>query len=249
MQTPFGLFGKKILITGASSGIGRSIAIECNKLGAEVFITGRNKHELDITFTRLVSTVGCDFFYGDLTLEDVQNKLVDLLPVLDGIVHCAGISEPKPFRFVNEEYVRKVFEINFFSPLFITKKIIASKKLNNSSSIVFISSMVGNNCSFVGSSLYGATKSAVSGFIKGLALELAVKKIRVNSVLPGMIMTELLSSSSLSTDDLSEDEKKYPLKRYGKPNEVAYAVIYLLSDASCWVTGSELLIDGGFTLN
>ena len=250
MDNPFCLEGKKILITGASSGIGKSIAIECSRQGAEVIVIGRNKSNIDLTFSQLPNVeVENSYFYADLTKNEDREKLVDNIPILDGIVHCAGISEPKPFRFTSDDDLKKVLDINFIAPVSLTNGILKAKKIKNNASIIFISSMVGNKISFFGSSLYGGSKSAINGFAKGLALELAGKKVRVNSILPGMIKTDLLINSNISKDQFLEDEKKYPLKRYGKPEDVAYATIFLLSDASCWITGHELLIDGGFTLN
>jgi NAD(P)-dependent dehydrogenase (short-subunit alcohol dehydrogenase family) len=125
---------------------------------------------------------------------------------------------------------------------------VKSKKIGKGSSIVFISSVSGVYCSAVASSIYSASKGAVNGLVKGIALDLASKGIRVNSVNPGMIDTDIFSGSAITQDQLDEDMKRYPLGRYGKPEEVAYAVIYLLSDASSWTTGSNLLIDGGYTL-
>ena len=181
----------------------------------------------------------------------VNENVVDSgtkLSTLDGIVHCAGFTIPKPFNFLNREDVNSVMDVNFIAPIFLTQFLLKNKKINKKSSIVFISSISGVYVSYIAGSLYSASKGAINGIVKGLALELAAKGIRVNSVNPGMIETNILESGVISNDQLNEDKKKYPLKRYGKPEEVAYAVIYLLSDASEWVMGSNLLIDGGYTL-
>ena len=103
-------------------------------------------------------------------------------------------------------------------------------------------------CSYIGGSAYSASKGAINGLVKGMALDLANKGIRVNTVVPGMVDSNLLENSAISQDELEKDKKKYPLGRYGKPEDIAYAVIYLLSDASSWVTGSNIIIDGGYTL-
>jgi NAD(P)-dependent dehydrogenase (short-subunit alcohol dehydrogenase family) len=126
--------------------------------------------------------------------------------------------------------------------------LIKTKKLLRNSSVVFTGSTSGVYNAVIGNSIYSVSKGAINGFVKNAALDLASKLIRVNSVNPGMISTDILNDGTISAEQLQEDIKKYPLKRYGKPEEVAYAIIYLLSDASAWVTGTNLLIDGGFTL-
>jgi NAD(P)-dependent dehydrogenase (short-subunit alcohol dehydrogenase family) len=138
-------------------------------------------------------------------------------------------------------------KVNFEAPIFLTQQILKQKKIEKEASIVFISSISGVFCSSIGGSAYSASKGAINGVVKNLAIELASQAIRVNSVNPGMIHTNIFEAGVISQEQLEEDMQKYPLKRYGKPEEVAYAVIYLLSDASKWVTGSNLLIDGGYT--
>jgi NAD(P)-dependent dehydrogenase (short-subunit alcohol dehydrogenase family) len=126
--------------------------------------------------------------------------------------------------------------------------LLQNKKLNKNASIVFLSSISGVYCGAIGGSLYGSSKAALDGFSKALALEVASRGIRVNTVNPGMVNTGIFDRTSISQDQLEEDVKNYPLKRYGKTSDIAYAVIYLLSDAAEWITGTSLLIDGGFTL-
>jgi len=247
MFNPFSLEGKKILITGASSGIGRAVAIECSKMGATVVITGRNVQRLNETYCLLGGNNHLQIIADLNDTEDIE-VLVTKLPVLDGLVLCAGIMDMVPYQFINKKKLNDIFSINFFSPVILTKEIIKSKRLVNKSSVVFISSISGTLCSSVGGSLYSATKGAINGMVKGMAIDLAPKQIRVNTVQPGMIKTAIFDEGNLTKEQLIEDEKKYPLKRYGQPEEVAYAVIYLLSDASAWATGSNLLIDGGYTL-
>jgi len=247
---PFSLEGKKILITGASSGIGKAIAIECSKMGASVIITGRNLQRLEQTLS-LMDKEGSDhqMIISDLSLESSVKELVSAINVnLDGIVHCAGFTIPKPFKFYDKEDLDSMMSVNFNAPFWLTQALLKKKKISKGASIVFISSISGVWVSYMAGSLYSATKGAINGVAKGLALELASKNIRVNCVNPGMINTAILDSGVISDEQLKEDAQKYPLKRYGKPEEVAYGVIYLLSDASSWTTGSNLLIDGGYTL-
>lgn len=247
MYNPFSLAGKTVLVTGASSGIGRATAIECAKMGATVVVTGRNADRLNETFGQLEGE-GHTQILADLLNSDNVTKLTELLPSLDGLVHCAGLIKTVPFQFVNEENLAAVMDVNFTVPTLLSALLVKKKKLNKNSSVVFISSISGKYCSSFGNSIYTASKSAIDGIAKGMALDVASKGIRVNCVNPGMINTAILEGGVISQEQLDEDKKRYPLKRYGNPEEVAYAVIYLLSDASAWVTGSNLLIDGGYTL-
>ncbi|MDR0301413.1 MAG: SDR family oxidoreductase [Treponema sp.] len=244
MYNPFSLTGKTILVTGASSGIGRAIAIECSKMDATVVLTGRNKERLNETISQMEREAHT-IIVADLNNEDERKKIVDNLPMLDGLVNCAGISGHSLFSFLKKNEIEQMFSINYFSPLYLTQSILKNKKLKKNSSIVFITSTSGILSSYIGGSLYSSTKGALNGMIKGMCIELAPKSIRVNSVMPSMIDTPIMEGGTLSKEDFEKDKEKYPLKRYGKPEEVAYAVIYLLSDASSWVTGSNLLLDGG----
>lgn len=247
MINPFSVEGKTILITGASSGIGKAVAVQISSLGGSVVITGRDEVRLEETFLNLKSgnNLKC---LADLTNREQLYTLVKNLPILDGIVHCAGINKNIPFSFSSRENLDSVFEINFYSPAELTRLCLKEKKIGKNGSIVFISSISGILCSAVASSIYSASKGAVNGLIKGMALDLAPKYIRVNSINPGVIETNIFSEGLITEEQLNEDKKKYPLKRFGKPEEVAYAAIYLLSDASSWITGSNIVIDGGFTL-
>lgn len=247
MYNPFSLDGKTILITGASSGIGQATAIECSKLGAKVIITGRNEERLAKTYSQLY---GDGHFMSSLNLNndsDLSNFILKL-PDLDGLVNAAGIVKTLPFPFVNKNELSNIFEINFFVPVLLSQKLIKTKKLKKESSLVFISSIEGTETSHIGNSMYSASKGAISAMARNMAVDLAAKKIRVNCVSPGMIETPLIDAGTFTKEQREADMKLYPLKRYGKPEEIAYAIIYLLSDASSWTTGSNLIIDGGFTL-
>lgn len=246
MYNPFGLQGKIILVTGASSGIGRCVAIECAKMGARVIITGRNEIRLAEVYEKLEGD-GHMQIPADLTCYSDLLALTEQLPLLHGCVNNAGIENPKPVQFLKEEDLKQVFDINVEAPIMLTRLLLKKKLLTRGASVVFTSSIAGVHCVAIGSSLYAASKAAIQGFVKGAALDLASKGIRVNSVNPGMITTGLLENM-MSPEQLSEDLKYYPLKRLGKPEDVAYAMIYLLSDASCWVTGTGIVVDGGFTL-
>ena len=247
MYNPFTLLNKTILVTGASSGIGRAIAIESSKLGATVIITGRNQQRLTETYDAMEGE-GHAMILSDLGNPNEVVEFVTAVPALDGVVHCAGITKILPFQFVTREALDTVMEVNFYAPAELSRLLLKKKKIKKSSSVVFISSISGVFCSAVASSIYSASKGAINGLVKGMALDLAPKGIRVNCINPGMIDTHILSESNITDEQLSEDMKRYPMKRYGEPEEVAFAAIYLLSDASKWVTGTNLLIDGGYTL-
>jgi len=246
-MNPFSLVGKTILVTGASSGIGRAIAIACSQMGANLVITARNEIRLSETFSMLEGE-GHLQICADLIIDKELLTLLESLPKLDGIVNNAGIANPLVLQLTEKEDVNEILQINALVPIHLTRLVLQHKKLNKGASLVYISSINGNNCAYIGSSIYAASKSALTGFMKGVALELAPRGIRANCINPGMIETDLLKTGSIGQEELEKDRLKYPLKRYGKPEEVASAAVYLLSDATQWITGSSLLIDGGYTL-
>lgn len=244
---PYSLEGKTILITGASSGIGRTTAIECSKLGAHCILTARNEERLKETIAMLAGE-GHAYIVADLTNAADLETLVSNVPTLDGLVNNAGIATTKLVSFLKQSDLDKLFATNTFAPVLLTKYLVKNNKINNGGSIVFTSS-IASMCSSLGNANYGMTKSAIAAFSRYCAFEFAGKKIRVNSVHPGMVNTEMVKQGVYSDEELAEDVKKYPLKRYGEPEDIAWAMIYLLSDASSWVTGTNMVIDGGFTLN
>ena len=247
---PFSLQNKKILITGASSGIGRATAIECSKMGATVIITGRNEERLQETFSQLEG-VGHKKITADLAVTDEIDKLIEAIDPLDGLVNNAGIGgRLTPIKFIKEEEIEKTLRVNTIAPVLLTKKIYRKNKFNKKASIVFTSSVAGNLCITPGNTVYGMSKSALNTFMEFSALEMGrAKGIRCNCVNPGRIETPLIENSILSEEDRKKDIEKYLLKRYGRPEEVAYGIIYLLSDASGFLTGTSLVIDGGLTAN
>lgn len=247
ISNPFSLENKTILITGASSGIGKATAIECSKMGAKIIITGRDLERLKETFNELDGE-GHLMFQADLIIKEEFDALFNSISKLDGLVHSAGIARHMLFNFLKEDQLDEMMEINFKIPTLLTQKLLKQKKINPAASIVFINSISGIMSSYIGGSIYSASKGALNGLLKGLALEYAPKKIRVNGVMPAMIETRLIEESDVTEEQLDLDRKKYPLKRYGRPEEVAYAVIYLLSDASAWTTGTNILLDGGRTI-
>lgn len=245
---PYSLEGKTILVTGASSGIGRATAIECSRLGANVILSGRNAVRLEETLTLLESSNIHKYIIADLSSEAGIKSLVGSVSALDGCVNNAGINKILPIQFISQEAISEVFSVDCFAPMLLTKALVRAKCFNKNASIVYMLSIAGNFNILPGNSLYGSAKTALSAFIKYSALELAGKKIRCNAVSPGMVNTELIKSLPVSEIDMQKDMSLYPLKRYGEPEEIAHAIIYFLSDASSWVTGSNLVIDGGRSL-
>ena len=244
---PFSLQNRTILVTGASSGIGRATAIECSMMGAHVIITGRNQVRIDEVKHELNGT-GHLGVIADLTQEDQLMNLVDQLPIVDGVVLCAGQGTVVPFKMADRKKINPIFEINYFAPVELLRLLIKKKKLANESSVVFVSSIGGVNSITIGNSIYGASKAAFNSAMRFCALELAPKKIRVNSVCPGMVNTSLIKGGAVSDEQHQADMLKYPLKRYGEPEDIAHGIVYLLSAASSWVTGHSLVIDGGYTV-
>lgn len=240
---PFSLEGKTILVTGASSGIGQATAIECSKMGANIVILGRNEERLNETFNMLVEGDNHKIL-GDLTKPEDLEKIAIECPELDGLVNNAGIGHTSLVRFIKQQDVEKVFQTNTFAPILLTKELLKKKRIKKGGSIVFTASIAAFS-NALGNSLYSASKAAICAYMRSCAKELSDKLIRANAICPGMVETKLIRGGALSEDDLIKDMANYPLKRYGHPEEIAFAAIYLLSDASAWITGTSMIIDGG----
>lgn len=247
IYNPFSLEGKTILVTGASSGIGQKTAIECSKFGANVIITARNEERLNETAS-LLEGEGHKMILAEQTDANQLANLVNNVPLLNGVVLCAGKGMTLPFPFCTREKYDDIFNVNYFAPVELLRLLVKKKKLDKDSSVVFVSSIGGNGSFNLGNGIYGASKAAINSTMKFCAKELACKKIRVNSVNPGMVNTKLIQGGSISEEQHKLDMDKYPLKRYGETEDIAYGIIYLLSDASSWVTGHSLVIDGGVTI-
>lgn len=250
MYNPFSLEGKTVLVTGASSGIGRGIAVECSKMGAKVVINGRNKERLQKTFDQLEGE-GHIQIVADLSKQEDIERLADEVPALNGFVNSAGIPKICPVKRIDRQTLEEIMNVNAFGPILLTSQLLRKKKLQKKSSIVLIASISGVCMANTGEGPYAATKAALAGYTKTAAFELAAQGTRVNTICPGLVPTEILA---LSNEMFSEDQLKetmygrYPLKRVGTPEDIANGAIYLLSDASSWVTGINLVIDGGYTV-
>ena len=244
MHNPFSLQGKNILITGASSGLGRSIAIECSKMGASVIITGRNKERLQDTYDKLTDFSNIQIVC-DLTNKEAFDNLCNELPNLDGVVMNAGIPCSTPVKHNSDSFMHELFEANTFVNFNLSKFLLSKRKINKKGSVIFISS-VASYRPYKGNSIYSASKAAINSFAKVLALEVANTAIRVNCISPGIIPTKE-NDSAFSDEDLKQQNNRMPLG-FGKPIAIANGCIYLLSDASEWVTGINLIVDGGQSL-
>jgi Dehydrogenases with different specificities (related to short-chain alcohol dehydrogenases) len=244
---PYSLQGKTVLITGASSGIGKATAIECSKMGALIVITDRDEARLNETIEQLEGG-GHTQLVADLSKEDDLSHIANCIPEIDGLVNNAGITKLMMTSFIKRQDLSEILEINTIAPIILIQKLLKEKKLKKNSSIVFTSSIAGIFRASLGNGMYSASKSAINAFMKTIALELAPKKIRCNSVNPGMVNTNILGYNLEQDEQALKDMQTFPLKRYGKPEEIAHAIIYLLSDAASWVTGTALVIDGGKTL-
>lgn len=251
-MTPFDLTGKNILISGASSGIGRQCAISCSKMGATVILMGRDNARLEETLSQMDEPSKHLVCRGNLTDFDWVTQIVEYVVGekgrLHGLLNCAGISATLPMKLVSKEKLEEYFTTNVFATYHLTQEVCKVGHFDkNGGSIVFFSSVMG--CvGEVGKSLYGMTKGALIAGMRSLACELAKKNIRVNTVSPGVVITPINEHLPHITDpEKRKILEEQHLLGLGRPVDVANACIYLLSDASRWVTGTNLVIDGGYT--
>lgn len=246
---PFTLQGKTILVTGAGSGIGRSLSINASRMGATIILVDINEESLKQTHAMLDSL---DRPHQtkviNLMSEEAIKELVDGIDPIDGLVNNVGMPNTKPLQFISTEEFDKVIGLNTKSPLLLTNLLFKKKKLNKGASIVFTSSLAGLYTFTPANGLYSLTKAALTSYSRSCAVEFANRGIRSNCVNPSMVNTHLKETLSFSEEDYKKDIQKYPLKRYAEPEEIANAIIFLLSDASSYITGHTLLVDGGRSL-
>ena len=248
MNNPFSLSGKTVLITGAAGGIGSETAKILATLGAQVVLTDIREDPLNNTLreVRSISPDGHLAYVADLTKEESLTELVSNCPNLDGLVCNAGVMKLIPVPFITEAELNRIQSINLNAPILLTKSLLRKKKINKGGSIVLTASAAGVYRVSIGNAIYATTKCGIDAFMRTVALEMGPKGIRCNSVNPGMVETALIGSF---TEEQKEKERQnYPLRRFAKPEDIAYGIAYLLSDASSFVTGTALKIDGGMTL-
>lgn len=248
MVNPFSLENKAIIVTGASSGIGRQCAIDISKAGGRVILIARNKERLNETYSQLIGN-GHQVFIQDILKisSSFINDVVEEFGQINGFVHCAGIEKTLPLKFLKMEDYRSLMETNTFSAFEIVRQLSNKKNISNGASIIFlssISSLIGRG----GLTAYAASKGAINSAIKVMALELAKRAIRVNAISPGTILTPMMEQALKDMPDEQRIKRieSFPLG-LGKPEDISNACIYLLSDASRWITGQNLIIDGGYT--
>jgi NAD(P)-dependent dehydrogenase (short-subunit alcohol dehydrogenase family) len=242
---PFSLDGKRILVTGASSGLGRAIAIACSKRGATIIATGRDEARLQETIAALDGN-GHVGNQADLVVGDDRERLALTVGTVDGVVHSAGISRLSPVRMATEKHLREVWQINYEAPILLTQRLLAKNQIANDGSIVFLSSIA----AYIGVpavGVYSGTKAALIATMRCLAMEVAKRRIRANALAPALVDTPLLAATGSVVGSLETQCAAYPLG-FGEPSDVANAAIFFLSSASRWITGTTLVMDGGLTI-
>lgn len=241
---PFCLVGKRILVTGASSGIGRQIALTCAQMGAQLVITGRNPERLQIT-AKALSGHGHLAVPADLVRpEDIAN-LVAQAGVLNGVAHAAGISKLVPFRLINQKHIDSLFSANTYAPMLLTKELLAKKRIESQGSVLFIAAL-SSHSGALATSVYAATKSALLGAMRSLALEVAKQGIRANCISPGYVRTPMLDGLGQGGGNMDDLFALTPLGM-GEPEDVANTAVFYLSDASRWITRNYFILDGGLS--
>ncbi|MCB5190860.1 SDR family oxidoreductase [Methylobacillus arboreus] len=243
-QDPFSLSGKRVLVTGASSGIGRQIAITCSQMGAQLVITGRNTERLEATATALHGE-GHTAIPADLSQQQGLDLLADQAGALNGVVHAAGISKLVPFRLISKSHLDEIFDSNTYAPLLLTKGLLARKRIASNGSILFISAL-SSHSGAMATSAYAASKSALLGAMRSLALEVAKQGMRANCIAPGYVRTPMLDGLGQGGGNMDALFDLTPLGM-GDPEDVAYASVFYLSDASRWVTRNYFILDGGLS--
>jgi len=246
---PYSLEGKTILITGGAGGIGSEVGRVCSKLGARIVLTDIREDALQSALSSLVKVDSGEHLAvkADLTNADELNVLVDQIPEIDGFVCNAGVMKLVLTQFITEEELTRIQSINLNAPILLTKALLKKKRIRKGGSVVFTASAAGVYRVSMGNAIYATTKCGIDAFMRTVALEYGPKGIRCNSVNPGMVETALIGSF---TEEQKEKEmQNYPLRRFARPEDIAQGIAFLLSDASSFVTGTALKIDGGMTLS
>jgi NAD(P)-dependent dehydrogenase (short-subunit alcohol dehydrogenase family) len=229
-------------VTGASSGIGKSVAVACAQAGAKVILHGRDGDRLKQSL-QILAGVGHEIFQGDFNDDEQVLSLADSVPIIHGVCHCAGIHGVAPMRLVQKAMLLQVMQINFMAPVLLTQRLLLRKKIQPGGSIVFMSSIAALTGK-AGVGPYSSSKAALIGAMRPLALEVAKHGVRVNAICPGIVKTPLFDDDYLQNPQLVNS---YPLG-LGEPEDVAHAAVFFLADASRKISGTTFSIDGGVPL-
>lgn len=242
---PFALTGCTVLVTGASSGIGRQIAISCAAMGARIIASGRNETRLHDTLNTLHGS-GHTGIAAELTSETDIDRLVEQAGVVNGVVHCAGISRLAPLRMASQAHIAEVWKTNYEAPIMLTQRLLAKNRVAADGSILFMSSIA----AFIGVAgvgVYSGSKAALIATMRCLAMEVVKRRIRVNCLAPALVESPLLEATEKMVLSIETTKADYPLG-FGKAEDVANAAVFFLSGASRWITGTTLVMDGGLTI-
>ncbi len=245
-RNPFTLSNHRVLVTGASSGIGCATALACARMGATVIGSGRDSTRLKRTLDELqkISDSPHAVFSADLANPaDRSAILTTLSEPLHGVVHCAGTSRLSPVRMMTERHLRELQVLNVEAPMLLTQAILKGNLIHANGSLVFIASIAAH-IGVPGVAAYSGTKAALIAMTRCLAMEVAKRGVRANCLSPGLVETPLTDTV---VSDMDGERKNYPLG-FGKPDDVANAVVFLLSNASRWITGTTIVMDGGLTV-
>lgn len=252
MKNLVNLQDKTIIVTGASSGIGRETSILLSQMGSQLILTGRSASKLESTLNQLEGdhhSIAPFDFENCLELSAWAKDLRDNVGKIDGLVHCAGIQISEPLRFIEEDSIDAIFQTNVKSSILLIKAIRKNRAFQCPSSIVLLSSITGL-LGEPGMSVYASSKAAIVALTKSLACELSVDGIRVNCIAPAIVKTEMTEQmlSTMGKEQLELLGNKH-LLGFGEPIDIANINAFLLSEASRWVTGSCFVADGGYSLN
>ena len=242
---PFSLDGKRILVTGASSGIGRQVAISCADRGAAVVLSGRDTARLEETRAALV-TGDHRIIAADLTDTVASHALADTVGALQGLVHCAGCAEIAPLRLASDKHVQNTLAVNYIAPITLTRRLLQRKAIAPDSALVYLTATAAH-LSPTATSVYAGSKAALLSTLRALALELGKQRIRVNCIAPGYVKTPMYERLN-AVSSFDENLAYFPLG-LGVPDDVANAAVFLLARASRWITRTSLVVDGGHSLH
>ena len=239
------LTGKHILVTGASSGMGRVFCQMISKEGARVSLIARNEERLNDTLSKMCGE-GHKYYLCNLTKEEEIKSTIEQLEALDGVVFCAGINDFVPLKFVKQDKLQRIFQTNYFSQVILTQMLVKKKLIKKQASLVYISSL-SSILGVSGTLLYASSKAALNSAVRVIAAELAPQGIRATAICPGIVRTEMLGNTNIDEETFTKQAADYPLG-LGSPEDVGNAVLYHLSDGSRWLTGNCMVIDGGYSL-